>query len=330
MTTETSKTGVPPTPPVPPITPTAVVAPVLAPAVVPLSHAEKPDKFNGTEFKRWQMKMLFYLTTLRLARYLSEDAPIIAENETDAQVRIAHDEWKNSDFLCRNYILNGLDNALYNVYCTVKTAKELWLTLEKKYVAEDAGLKKFVVGRFLDFKMVDSKSVLGQVEELQVLLPEIHTEGMILSESFQVATIIWKLPPLWKDFKKQMKHKRKEMTMEDLLLRLRMEEQTLNLEKRTVNQFAAKANMVEKIGKASKWKKSNKRKNSGKGIDLGPRGGLGKKARFDGRCFVCDKQGHRASNCQSKKGNSNKKPAEANLGAMECLSDGVSELSLSD
>lgn len=38
--------------------------------------------------------MLFYLTMLNLARFLKEDAPTLSEN----------------------YILNGLDNTLYDVY----------------------------------------------------------------------------------------------------------------------------------------------------------------------------------------------------------------------
>ena len=41
---------------------------VMAPMTV--SHGEKPEKFNGTDFKRWQQKMLFYLTTLNLAHFL--------------------------------------------------------------------------------------------------------------------------------------------------------------------------------------------------------------------------------------------------------------------
>ena len=36
---------------------------------------EKPDKFNGTDFKRWQQKMLFYLTTMNLANITREDVP---------------------------------------------------------------------------------------------------------------------------------------------------------------------------------------------------------------------------------------------------------------
>ena len=56
-------------------------------------------------------------------------------------------------------------------------------------------MKKFVMGRFLDYKMVDSKTIISQVQDLQVILYEIHAEGMVLSESFQVAAIIEKLLP---------------------------------------------------------------------------------------------------------------------------------------
>ncbi|GKA97182.1 hypothetical protein Tco_0825076, partial [Tanacetum coccineum] len=39
------------------------------------NHAEKPEKFNGQNFKRWQQKMFFYLETLNLAWFLNETAP---------------------------------------------------------------------------------------------------------------------------------------------------------------------------------------------------------------------------------------------------------------
>ena len=128
--------------------------------------------------------MLFYLTTLNLARFLQEDAPALKENETDRQVVATVEAWKHADFLCRNYLLNGLDNTLYNVYCAFNTAKGLWESLDKKYKTEDAGLKKFVVGKFLDYKMLDSKIVISQVQDLQVILHDIYAEGVSLSESF--------------------------------------------------------------------------------------------------------------------------------------------------
>ena len=84
---------------------------VAAPITVPINHGEKLEKFNGTEFKRWQQKILFYLTTLNLAKFLYENAPNLKENEMDRQVVAAMEAWKHADFLCKNYILNGLDNT---------------------------------------------------------------------------------------------------------------------------------------------------------------------------------------------------------------------------
>ena len=110
--------------------------------------------------------MLFYVTTLNLARFLREDVLALKENETDKQVVAAVEAWKHADFLCRNYLLNGLDNTLYNVYYAFNSARELWESLDKKYKTEDAGLKKFVVGKFLDYKMLDSKTVISHVQYL--------------------------------------------------------------------------------------------------------------------------------------------------------------------
>ncbi|XP_031106539.1 uncharacterized protein LOC116011156 isoform X1 [Ipomoea triloba] len=191
---------------------------IRVPVSVPSGSVEKPEKFTGSNFKRWQQKMLFYLTTLGLARFLIERVPELKEQ--DAQSVIAVGIWKDSDFLCRNYILNGLCDALYDVYRKIGTAKALWEALDHKYQNEDAGAKKFVVGRFLDFKMVNSKTVLSQVEDLQLIFDEIHDKGMVVSEAFQVESVIHLLPLGWKDFKHYLKQKRKEMNLEDLIQRL--------------------------------------------------------------------------------------------------------------
>ncbi|XP_076941123.1 uncharacterized protein LOC143610558 [Bidens hawaiensis] len=172
----------------------------------------------------WQQKVFFYPTTLSLARFLTETVPHVDEGEMDAHSVSAVQAWNHSDFLCRNYILNGMVDVLYNVYCKAKTGKELWESLDRNYKTEDAGAKKFVVAKFLDFKMIDSKTVMSQVQELQVILYDVHAEGISLSKTFQVAAMIEKLPQSWVDFKNYLKHKRKEMTIEDLVIYLRIEE----------------------------------------------------------------------------------------------------------
>ncbi|KAL5736364.1 hypothetical protein ACOSQ2_031152 [Xanthoceras sorbifolium] len=72
--------------------------------------------------------------------------------------------------------------------------------------------------------MGDSKTVISQVEKLQVILHEIHSEGMVLSETFQEVAVIEKLPPAWKDFKHYLKHKRNEIDLNELVVRLQIGE----------------------------------------------------------------------------------------------------------
>ena len=70
----------------------AAITPTPHPVMTVLvNHGEKPEKFSITDFKRWQQEMLFYLTTLNLARFLRENAPTLNEDKTDRQVITAVD-----------------------------------------------------------------------------------------------------------------------------------------------------------------------------------------------------------------------------------------------
>ena len=117
--------------------------------------------------------MLFYLTTLGLVRFLTEDPPTKNEDEQDRDYLITHEAWNNSDYLCRHYVMNCLSDSLYDMYSAKKLAKELWESLDQKNKIEDAKAKKFFVDLFLDFKIVDSKTVMSQVQEFQIILHEI-------------------------------------------------------------------------------------------------------------------------------------------------------------
>ena len=179
--------------------------------------------------------------------------------------------------------------------------------MDKKYKTEDAGTIKFIVARFLEFKMIDSKTVVSQVEELQIIISDILSEGMVLGETFQVAAIIEKLPPSWLDFKNYLKHKRKQMTVDELIVRLRIEEDNRVAQNGGHVEGLAKANFVE-YGQSSKGKGNFKgkgkrpdKKNKGKKVDLSPKsGGVKKKVfMFKGKCYNCGESGHRADQCKN-------------------------------
>ena len=65
---------------------------------------------------------------------------------------------------------------------------------------------------------------------------------MILPETFQVITIVEKLPPTLRDFKNYLKYKHKELKLEDLIVRLQIEKSEKRSNK---NSYEAKANVIE-------------------------------------------------------------------------------------
>jgi len=111
--------------------------------------------------------------------------------------------------------------------------------------------------------MVDNKIVISQVQKFQLSLHEIEAEGMILPKTFQVATIEEKFSPVWRDFKSYLKHKRKELKLEDLIVWLWIEEDNRKSEKRSnKNSYESKVNGIEDSKgkvftfKGLKWKKT--------------------------------------------------------------------------
>lgn len=76
--------------------------------------------------------------------------------------------------------------------------------------------------------------VSGEFAALFVLVSSCcNSKGLIVNDVFQVAVIIEKLPPLWKDLKNYLKYKLKEITIEDLIVSLRIEEDSKAAEKRS-------------------------------------------------------------------------------------------------
>ncbi|VFQ77280.1 unnamed protein product [Cuscuta campestris] len=157
--------------------------------------------------------MTFFLTVLGFAEYLQQDPPQ-PNDANDPLVAMVNQAWYHNNYLAINIILEELAETLYPVYASAKLAKELWSSLNKKYQAEDAGTKKFIVGKMLDYKMVDRKSVFAQAEELTVIFNKCNEEKVGVSEAFQVVAIIYKLPRSWEDFQADLKLKRTELEVE--------------------------------------------------------------------------------------------------------------------
>nr|GFA18207.1 hypothetical protein [Tanacetum cinerariifolium] len=129
--------------------------------------------------------MLFYLTSLHVSYVPTDSEPVnsymvdgyhVATEAQVADYKRAASQWNHNKYNCRNYILNALNDSMYDIYSTFETAREIWKSLEKKYTTQVASSNKFVVGKFLNFKMNDAKPIVKQVEKLQIIVYEMKIE----------------------------------------------------------------------------------------------------------------------------------------------------------
>ncbi|GKD65321.1 hypothetical protein Tco_1307429 [Tanacetum coccineum] len=165
------------------------------------SNFAKLEKFEGVDFRRWKKKMHFLLSSISLVYVLTALMPEDGgENPTIDQVR-KRAKWDNDNYVCR----------------------ELWDTLEAKYMVKDASSKKFLVSNFINYNMTDSRPVLEQYNKLLGIL-KFAQHKMNMNESIKVSCIIDKLPPSWNDFKHTLKHLKVELTLIELGSHLCIEE----------------------------------------------------------------------------------------------------------
>ncbi|GJS31833.1 zinc finger, CCHC-type containing protein [Tanacetum coccineum] len=101
-------------------------------------------QYEGHDFRRWQKKMHFLLTALKVVYVLTTPIPKLLEDAI-VEAIIIRPKWENDDYICRRHILNGMSDFLFDVYTNVESTKELWNLLKSKYMAEDASSKKFLV-----------------------------------------------------------------------------------------------------------------------------------------------------------------------------------------
>src|SRR6185437_10434616 len=96
-------------------------------------------------------------------------------------------------------------------------AKELWDALVAKYDATDAGSELYTMKSFHDFRMVNNRSVVEQAHAVQVFVKELELLKCPLPDKFMAGCIIAKLPSSWRNFATALKHKRQEISVENLI-----------------------------------------------------------------------------------------------------------------
>ncbi|GJV47239.1 hypothetical protein Tco_1437451 [Tanacetum coccineum] len=89
-----------------------------------VANFSKRDKFEGVDFRRWQKKMHFLLSTMSMVYVLTIPKPEDGENAIVEQSEKRR-KWDNDDYVCHGIILNGMSDSLFDLYQNVESRKEL-------------------------------------------------------------------------------------------------------------------------------------------------------------------------------------------------------------
>ena len=82
----------------------------------------------------------------------------------DPTIMVVVNTRNHNHFMLKNYILNELDNTLYDVYSLIKSAK---IIREYSNKTKDTGMKKFIVDKFICFKIVELRIIKSQIQDFR-------------------------------------------------------------------------------------------------------------------------------------------------------------------
>jgi hypothetical protein len=92
--------------------------------------------------------MHVFLAGLSVVYVLTTPKIVAHDNETIANTG-ARMKWEEDDY----------------IYQSKPRDKDVWDTLEAKYLLEDVTSKKFLVSKFMNYKMVDTRPIVEQFNE---------------------------------------------------------------------------------------------------------------------------------------------------------------------
>ncbi|KAA3483146.1 ty1-copia retrotransposon protein [Gossypium australe] len=183
----------------------------------------KFEPLDGTIYRHWSQRTIIFFEQLEVnyilfnppvAKELSDSATVIKDSDADATTKAKFDK---DNRMVRGHMLSYMANNLFDLFVKNKSTKSIWDTLEKKLHA----CKKLVF--------------------------DILVEGMKMYGILQTNILIEKLPKSWSDYCNLLKHKKRDISLEELISHMKIEEVNCLKDKALVtsSEFRLKANLME-------------------------------------------------------------------------------------
>jgi hypothetical protein len=176
-----------------------------------------PEKFSGTYFKRWSVKVTDWLTAMKVF-WVKDGMPEGNISKEDRK------KFQEANEIFVGAMRNVLLDHLFDLMMHIKDAKLLWDHLNATCGASDTCNELYIMESFHDYKMVANKSIVEQAHEVARLAKELELLKCVIPDEFVAGCIIVKLPSSWRNFTTSLKHKRQKISVENLIASLDVEE----------------------------------------------------------------------------------------------------------
>ena len=142
------------------------------------------QKFNGSNFSLWKMKMKAILRKDKcLAAIEDRPASITDDNKWNEM---------NEDAMADLYL--GLADEVLSSIEEKKTANEIWDALTKLYEAKSLHNKIFLKRRIYTLRMLESTTVTEHINTLQTLFSQLTSLGHKIEENERAELLLQSLP----------------------------------------------------------------------------------------------------------------------------------------
>ena len=95
--------------------------------------------------------------------------------------------------------------------------------MNKKCILEYVGAQKYAIQNFRNFQMTKNRDVSYQIHDYYLLINDLAIEDIKLPEPFVAGYLVETLLESWKDYKNNMKYKRKQMPLKDVITYIKID-----------------------------------------------------------------------------------------------------------